>query len=250
MTNKKIEISNGNDSLRAIFLNNHTLALKDLSANASVPEDSVASELLELLSKELTEQTFIMTDSRQRNEKWNHWLTSAAYVIKKKKLFVEKLLDELALPTAKQFTLQSLSEIGTSKFIEYLTLAARGDPFAQTNNSPEEEFAELTTHAGRAFDPKNWFIVKDENAVIGVLLPQLYEDKATEGSLFYVGVLPTQRRRGYGRSLHALGLSLLKKRGVLRYVGSTDSTNSAMKRIFALNGCRKVMDRLFWQRKS
>ena len=237
-TNQKIS------SLLGRYLNSSTYVLKDFAHEAKEAENI---ELLQQLARELSSEVFIMSDTRSLNAKKNDLLEKAGYSVYKKKLFVEHTLKSLPDNPENLLSLRSLEQLGKAKFINLLTKAAEGDPFEDGHNSPDEEYAELVAHAGSAFNTNNWYIVFHQNSALGVLLPQVYEDKPSEGSLFYIGVMPKYRGLGYGSKLHALGLWILKSRGVTRYVGSTGLNNKAMVAIFMKNGCRKVMERLFWK---
>ena len=226
------------------YLNSSTYVLKDFVDESTKTQ---CINALLALANELSSETYIMTDTRSEAALKNELLERAGYSIQKKKLFVENTFDSLPQKPDGELSLRSLKDIGKAKFLELLTLASAGDPFEDGHNSPDEEYAELVTHAGPAFNPADWYVVCKKESAIGVLLPQTYADKPTEGSLFYIGVLPEYRGHGFGRSLHALGLWILKSRGVTRYVGSTDVSNKAMVSIFLKNGCKKVMERLFWQ---
>ena len=226
------------------YLNSSTYVLKDFAEEAAKAENI---ELLQQLAIELSPEALIMTDTRSLNSKKNELLEKAGYTVHKKKLFVEHNLNSLPNNPKGLISLKSLAQLGKAKFIKLLTMAAEGDPFEDGHNSPDEEYAELVAHAGSAFNANNWYIAFHQNSALGVLLPQVYEDKPSEGSLFYIGVLPKYRGLGYGSKLHALGLWILKSRAVKRYVGSTDLSNKAMVAIFMKNGCRKVMERLFWK---
>ena len=85
-----------------------------------------------------------------------------------------------------------------------------------------------------------------EGEAVGVVLPQEFSDSEAEGTLFYVAVLPAFRGRGYGRALHATGLAMLAERGVTRYIGSTDTRNKPMLKVFEANGCPQTATQLFY----
>ncbi len=78
---------------------------------------------------------------------------------------------------------------------------------------------------------------KDEEP-IGLSIPHIEQGTTDEGRLFYFGVVPEWRGKGYGTIFHWLSFELLKKVGAATYVGSTDENNSHMIRIFETNGCR------------
>ena len=58
------------------------------------------------------------------------------------------------------------------------------------------------------------------------------------GGINMLGVLPEQRRRGWGARLHRHLMWEVRQRAPL-YLGGTDAANVPMRRLFALNGCRE-----------
>jgi ribosomal protein S18 acetylase RimI-like enzyme len=126
--------------------------------------------------------------------------------------------------------------------------AAEGDPFEDVEGRDHDaDFQELVDMAGERYDPESWFVALIEGEVVGVLLPQVFPDAESEGTLFYVAVLPQFRGRGFGRALHASGLSMLAGRGAEKYVGSTDMRNEPMLRIFEANGCLRTTTQFFYK---
>ena len=87
----------------------------------------------------------------------------------------------------------------------------------------------------------NWrdqcFIFSQEGMNYGISIPHIEQGTTDEGRMFYFGVVPEQRGKGYGKIFHAITLELLKKLGAKAYVGSTDTSNEHMRRIFEANGC-------------
>ncbi|QUG43619.1 hypothetical protein KD050_10535 [Psychrobacillus sp. INOP01] len=88
----------------------------------------------------------------------------------------------------------------------------------------------------------NWrdqcFIFSQDSMNYGISIPHIEQDTTDEGRMFYFGVVPEQRCKGYGTKFHAISLELLKTLGAKLYVGSTDTSNKHMRRIFEANGCR------------
>lgn len=68
-------------------------------------------------------------------------------------------------------------------------------------------------------------------------IPIIEQGTVDEGRLFYFGVVPEWRGKGYGTALHRISLNLLREIGATTYVGSTDEANRHMIRIFERNGC-------------
>ena len=196
-------------------------------------------------------QTTLMVDSH-RSAAILEWLQQREFKTVRCKYLYEKrspLLEERAayLESVSWGSLQpkSLAELGESTFLDYLVNAATNDPDASAAMNPKQEFQELLLHAGDAFDPEQWFVVFDGSTAVGVLLPQPFADKPSEGTLSYIGVMPRFRQQGYGERLHQLGLNLLFSWGVQRYIGSTGQTNRAMQRVFQKNQCTLLGRRYF-----
>lgn len=166
------------------------------------------------------------------------------------KAFVEMDLDDVpdvGLPEGWEAV--SLSRLGEEEFAKRMLHASAGDPFSRS--APEtavEDLRELIDHAESAFDPESWFAIERDGAELGVVLPQAYADDPTEGTLFYVGVVPSERGNKVGSVLHAFGLAQLKAFGARRYVGSTDERNVAMLKIFAAQGARVLRRQSFYHR--
>lgn len=82
------------------------------------------------------------------------------------------------------------------------------------------------------------FIFQKSGEPIGLSIPIIEQGTVDEGRLFYFGVVPEFRGKGYGAAFHRISLKLLREIGAVTYVGSTDEANQHMIRIFELNGCR------------
>lgn len=173
-------------------------------------------------------------------------LTETGFVVDRKKAYVERTVKGFTSPHEDPFTYRSLAELGTDAFVRVMTEAALGDPFEDvTERDPHADFQQLVDYAGKKFDPEWWQVAYLDDEPAGVVLPQRYPDSDTGGSLFYVGVLPAHRGKGYGKVLHAAGLAHLAAGGLDTYVGSTDMRNDPMLKIFQANGCRQTQTQLF-----
>lgn len=200
---------------------------------------------LQGLKQELGQAETLMLDDH-RCAKILAWILEQGFQPLRRKFLYEKQLEPgVSFPDC-DLHWQSLADLGQAAFLDYLTQAAHQDPEASAATSPEQEFAELLAHAGSAFDPSHWWVAfSGAHEAIGVVLPQVFPDKPTEGTLSYVGVLPRFRQQGYGALLHQWGLAALAQRGVLRYIGSTGHTNRGMQRVFQRNACTLLATRYF-----
>ncbi len=175
-------------------------------------------------------------------------IEAAGFVLHREKVFVERALDDVQRPKT-SLSFVPLEAYGEKGFIDLLYACTAGDPFEDRDASPrEEQYAELVRDAGTAWSAGGWYTALDGGAPVGVVLPQPYPDDP-RGTIFYIGVLPAHRGRGYGATLHAFGLACLSGRA-RSYVGSTDVRNEPMRRVFSRNGCRETKRQLFYRLAS
>jgi GNAT superfamily N-acetyltransferase len=200
--------------------------------------------------------TTLMVDSH-RSAAILRWLLDHGFTPRRCKYIYEKMAPSSpsTAPGAISFSplvWKSLAALGEQTFLRYLVAAATDDPEGSAATNPEQEFQELLDHAGEAFNPNQWFVAFDPahaahptDRAIGIVLPQQFADKPSEGTLSYIGVMPEFRQQGYGVRLHQRGLELLFSWGVQRYIGSTGQSNLAMQRVFAKNQCTLLGKRYF-----
>lgn len=223
-------------SLSGLFITDRlyyikTLSLKDEAFN---PAGSAFSAFLaQSFSKDGIE---ILSWESPEKAAFNSLLESQGFRAHKKKIFVEKDIKGYTSPYEDPFIYKSLLDTGREYFVKTMTEAAEGDPFEGVKESPDQDFQDLIDYAGESFNPALWLIAFLGEEPLGVVLPQVFADDKTTGSLFYVGIRPPFRGKGYGKVLHARGLQQLAA-SVGNYKGSTDSANTAMARIFRANGC-------------
>lgn len=135
-----------------------------------------------------------------------------------------------------------MAKVGIKAFAEVLGQLYIDNPSREANfDNPRLDFGEIIQYAGDEFDPERWFLVSLNSDIAGLVMPQVLPDsKGSVGSLFYFGLIPEYRDKGYGRILHARGLEYLAAWGVKQYFGSTDVMNHSMIRIFTLHDCEKM----------
>ncbi|MDQ0268308.1 GNAT family N-acetyltransferase [Cytobacillus purgationiresistens] len=77
----------------------------------------------------------------------------------------------------------------------------------------------------------------DKEVPIGISIPHIEPGTEDEGRLFYFGILPEQRGKGFAAKMHADSLQSLISIGASYYIGSTAEENTTMVRVFLRNGC-------------
>lgn len=193
----------------------------------------------------------VLTWDTETSRALNDALARSGFEVAKRKVFVERRLEGYRSPHSDPFAYRPLSLVGRRRFVRVMAEASEGDPFEDdADRDVEREFQDLVDHAGRSFDPSWWQIATLEDEAVGVVLPQAYPERPDEGTLFYVGVRPAFRGRGYGRVLHAAGLAFLSRHGVTKYMGSTDERNAPMIAVFRTNGCARTGTQLFLRARS
>jgi len=240
-----VTASRNGDHLLDLTITQHTPKLLGLGvphlSKAAPVEDTLCAVATWLHRHERWRNATLTSWETPRRAPLNDALAHAGYAVHRRKLFVERNLAEVPPSpcTPPPPSLVSLQEAGREEFIAAMRHCSADDPFAEEGSDAAQEFDELVEYAGTAFDPNDWFIARDKEGRIGIILPQIYADRPSEGTLFLIGVAPERRGVGWGTILHAHGLALLAERGAQRYVGSTDLRNERMVRVFGRNLCNK-----------
>jgi ribosomal protein S18 acetylase RimI-like enzyme len=198
--------------------------------------DDLSPVVDEILAFVATGERLVVTWETPDRSRLNAELLRRGCIVHREKLFVRRDLRG-GLPRTVPFAWRSLAEVGHEAFLPVLWEASQGDPFEGPDRDARREWGTLVADTGSDLDPALWRIALQEGEPLGVVLPTVWKGERREGTMSYVGVLPSHRGRGLGRALHAAGLHLLAEAGALRYVGSTDVRNTAMARVFAQNGC-------------
>lgn len=128
------------------------------------------------------------------------------------------------------------AEIDDAQFANLYERCRSGS--ANKNNlfTIEQVMESLENELGREWR-SSCFIFQQSGEPIGLSIPIIEEGTLDEGRLFYFGVVPEWRGKGYGKAFHRTSLQLLKEIGATTYVGSTDAANEPMIHIFEQNGC-------------
>jgi len=106
----------------------------------------------------------------------------------------------------------------------------------------------LASHRGTGqFDPQQWRVGLAGSDPVGViLLAYIEEQQAFE--LVYMGCLPRYRGKGFGASLLAHGMEIVRKRAVWTVCLSVDEKNRPARKLYDSFGFREVTRRDVWIR--
>jgi ribosomal protein S18 acetylase RimI-like enzyme len=235
--------------LKGVFLDACTYFISEVRTSEGLPCSIIEDALVGYLGGTFSRDGItVFSSDRPRNREINAALERVGFRIEKTKAYVSRGLDGELPEPSEAFGFVTLAEVGRERFVRVMTQASEGDPFEDMEGrDPDADFQELVDMAGEKFDESSWYCALVDGEIVGVVLPQEFPDSEGEGTLFYVAVLPRFRGRGYGRALHATGLSILAERGVTKYIGSTDTRNAPMLRVFEANGCPRTNSQFFYR---
>lgn len=125
-------------------------------------------------------------------------------------------------------------------------LATSPDPSVQLvvkEGGPHKAASSLLALSSPHFEqlPEWWQLAETEaGQPVGFVLPSLFAGKAgnhsREGTIFYLGVLPEHRGKGYGHELLAQATRILHQAGVKRILCDTAACNMPMIAVFRAAG--------------
>jgi hypothetical protein len=211
------------------------------------PIDLIETEYKEIQNKFnnfcIKNSVEIMIDDTLINKEKINFLKDNHFNIKYIKYLYEKNLNNHIDLKDPPFEFESLKESGLTEFMEIFEEVLIDDLERDVDTSTYFEMMKDATKD--FFFPENWKIIKFNSKKIGILLPQLYPNNPKNGGLSYIGFNKENRNKGYGKLLHSIGLTMLKNIGAEKYIGSTDSRNKAMQKLFEVNDCKNTIKRYF-----
>ena len=163
-------------------------------------------------------------------------LIESEFVFGMKKLLYELKSVELQRTDANSvLTYKPFNLDDESCFINVFKTVYQADIF---EDNAESCFRDLRKSAMKTkrFYPEDWKVGCYGTKPIGITMPQLHDEGGEIGSNFYLGVIPEQRKKGFGRTLQRKAVEILRGRGAKMIVGSTDEKNTAMKKVFEALG--------------
>lgn len=135
------------------------------------------------------------------------------------------------------FTLED-SILIEQKFKDLWERVMQGSGNAMSTLSMDEQLNSVKHELGAEWK-RNCGVFYLSGRPVAVCIPHIEPGTKDEGRLFYFGVLPEERGKGYAGKLHKRSLFLLKEMGASYYVGSTHETNIVMQCIFEKSGCKE-----------
>ncbi len=149
------------------------------------------------------------------------------------------------------FDLKPFHEIDLASYQKIYFECSKGDPEVDlTGHTPQSHYERDQKEIGDLWNEALMHLVYFENTPIGVLNLRTEEhpkNNILEGSINYLGLIPTYRKRGLGKALHLTGLHQLKALGCQNYFGGTEANNRAMLRTFAANRCFETLVQYYYR---
>ncbi len=202
------------------------------------------------------EKCIIQSEDSERDKKQTEFLNDCGFVIKySKQVFLKNLVTHDFL-YHDIFKYRSIDKTGMEKFFEV---------FRASVDNPIRTLARFKRYIHkikREYKNKdgisNWMLVFLNRKPIGIIMPfkiltympPRFSKLIEVGTLLNIALLPEEREKRYGRIIHSRGLMILKDMGLKTYMGSTETNNHAMLKVFKLNKCRKSMIQHFYCAKK
>ncbi|MCS0673675.1 GNAT family N-acetyltransferase [Cytobacillus firmus] len=113
--------------------------------------------------------------------------------------------------------------------------------YEQTEKFLKSMKTELPEQADKMFTV---YTVHSEPA--GAVFPHLEPGWDREGRMFWIGIHPDFKGKGYGKNLHLIGLHRLQHDfKAEKYLGATRADNAAMRKVMEANGCIQESNSVF-----
>lgn len=201
------------------------------------------------------EKCIIQSEDSERDRKQTRFLHDCGFVIKFSKQCFHKNLSRHFFEYNDIFEYRSIDETGVDLFFE--TFKASADKTIRTADGFKRYIEKIKREYGNKNGISGWKLVSLNSRPIGIVMPfkifsfmpPLYNILKEAGTLLNIAVIPEERGKGYGRIIHSRGLMILKEMGLRIYMGSTESDNCAMLRVFKINKCRKSLTQYFFYTK-
>ncbi len=146
-------------------------------------------------------------------------------------------------------TYKLVDERDIKLFLEMWQACSEGSLNAPSAHPIEMQYEAMKQEIGEQYKSSCYSVYWNKN-LLGVVIPIIEPDTEEEGRLFYMGVLPQQRGKGFGKQLHQLGLFLLQEKGATYYIGSTGVENKPMQQIFQYNDCHPIFHAVTYTKAS
>jgi ribosomal protein S18 acetylase RimI-like enzyme len=173
----------------------------------------------------------LIHESNERFEMIDRTLKDTGFVFGMKKILYRLKTTTFSGSNAAPLTYEPLGQDNEAHFIDVFKRTYQPDFF---ESDAARYFVGLKKDAikTKRFYTRDWEMGIHNNEYVGITMPQLHDEEGEIGSNFYLGVVPEQRNKGFGRALQRRAIDTLRKRDANMIVGSTEIQNTPMIRIF------------------
>jgi GNAT superfamily N-acetyltransferase len=192
--------------------------------------------------------SIVLNEKEDLNSEYLDLLREFGFQKEEQQYFYKRDLSSLEVQGQKEsIEIKSMGQTSTDLFKKVWQEATIGSLNDTSARSIEKEFEGMKSELGPDYT-KSCLIAFYGKNPIGVTMPHIEPGTTNEGRLFYFGLVPKYRNKGWGAALHKLSIYLLKEMGATYYIGATGHKNLPMQRLFQVNSCqmfeRKVTYRL------
>ncbi|RPI14628.1 MAG: hypothetical protein EHM58_15985 [Ignavibacteriae bacterium] len=201
------------------------------------------------------EKCIIQSEDSERDMPQSNFLIDCGFKIKYSKICFVKNLINHTFPYDDIFQYRSINDTGIEKFFEVFR-ASCADPI-RTLSGFKRYIKRMIKEYNCGDDIDNWKSVFLKERPVGIIMPfkiltvmaPKFTTRRKVGTLLNIALLPKERGKGYGRIIHSRGLMILKDMDLKTYLGSTNTDNYAMLKVFKINKCRKELIQNFYHIK-
>ncbi|MCD4848916.1 MAG: GNAT family N-acetyltransferase [Candidatus Aegiribacteria sp.] len=188
----------------------------------------------------------VLSWRRESEEYINKLLKYSGFVVSNEKVFVERNVNGYSSPYTSKISFRSFAGFDSEYIEAVLNKSVAGTDLFSEVAAPNSLLDRMKSLGdGSETQMESWEIAFLDDTPVGVVLPSIY-DGEEEGTLLVVAVFEDVRGEGYGTILHARGLEVLGQNDVEKYMGSTESDNLAMQRIFRRHNCKFVDRQIYF----
>ncbi len=192
----------------------------------------------------------ILTNDRDSHRLTNEILPGTGYALGFKKRLFSKDISSLEYGDSGELQAVKVSEFSHDTILTVFHDSIRDHPiYATMCDRIEDEFESLKEDLSSETIAEYWKLYTYHDQIVGYAFPTLFRHNPDQGTIRFIGVVPKFTGRGWGKLIHLHALSILSDMGARTYLGSTETSNLAMVRIFQQNGCTIRTTQLFFTKQ-
>lgn len=237
-------------TLKGQFQNATILWLSRYEVLKNADESTFLSKLQEKFRLDCHESKLqILMNHHEKTAATKQFMDTSNFAPAEINYIFEHDLKDITAPKNK-LSLVPFKEVSLAEYQQFYYESAEGDPKIDLSKwSAQTYFEQDKKELEQIWDEGLMYLVCYKSQKIGILVLRVLPHPVTkekEGAINYMGLIGSQRKKGYGKDLHLIALNKLKSLGSKSYFGGTDSTNTPMLNIFHKNNCKKAEEQFRW----